>query len=106
MLLGNFAEYKGYIGSIEYELDDTSVLYGKLLNTDDLVNYQGENILVLYEQYIQAIEDYIAFRKDLGLRPRLTNCDMRGFTLDEEEVRWRALGDRAISIGVKAVDFL
>lgn len=67
MLLGNFAEYKDYIGSIEYELDDTSTLYGKLLNIDDFVNYESNDIQGLYRQYIQAIEDYIAFRKESGL---------------------------------------
>ena len=44
MRIGQFAKYKGYIGSIEYEPDDDSY-HGLLVNTDDFVNYVGDSIV-------------------------------------------------------------
>ena len=64
MVLGQFIEYKGYVGSIEYSLDD-DVYYGKLLNIADLVNYEGDTFELLYENYLDAVDDYIEFKKEL-----------------------------------------
>lgn len=64
MVLGQFIEYKGYVGSIEYSLDD-DVYYGKLLNIADLVNYEGDTFELLCENYLNAVDDYIEFKKEL-----------------------------------------
>lgn len=65
MIYGQFVEYKGYIGSIEYSLEDR-VFYGKLLNIEDLVTYEGEEIYSLYNHYLEAVDDYIKFKKEIG----------------------------------------
>ena len=65
MKLGNFREYRGYIGSIEYDLED-KLHYGKLLNTKDLVNYHADNIIDLEKHYREAVDDYIEFKKEIG----------------------------------------
>lgn len=65
MRIGQFVEYKGYIGSIEYDLED-ELLYGKLSNIEDLVNYHASNILELEKHYHEAIDDYIEFKKEVG----------------------------------------
>lgn len=65
MRIGQFMEYKGYIGSIEYNLED-KLHYGSLLNTDDFVNYHGDNIIELEQQYHNAVDDYIEFKKVIG----------------------------------------
>ena len=67
MKIGQFVEYKGYIGSIEYE-PKTKLHYGSLLNIDDFVNYQANNIIDLEKQYHDAVNDYIAFKKEVGKR--------------------------------------
>lgn len=58
MFIGQFIEYKGYVGSIEYDLDN-DVYFGKLLNIKDLINYEGDNIFSLYRHYLDAVDDYI-----------------------------------------------
>ena len=65
MKFGQFVEYKGYVGSIEYSIED-GVYYGSLLNIKDFVNYEGDNIEELYEYYHEAVDDYIEFKKELG----------------------------------------
>ena len=61
-------KYKGFIGSIEAELDDDT-LYGKVLGLDKgtLVTYEGKTLAELKEDFINAVEDYIAFCKEKGL---------------------------------------
>ena len=65
MKIGQFVEYKGYIGSIEYDPED-NIHYGCLLNIDDSVNYHGKTGEELYEHYQEAIDNYIEFKKEVG----------------------------------------
>ena len=61
-------KYKGFIESIEAELDDNT-LYGKVLGLDKgtLITYEGKTLEELKEDFIHAVEDYIAFCKENGL---------------------------------------
>ena len=65
MKIGQFVEYKGFIGSIEYNPED-KIYYGHLLYIDDLVNYHGKTGEELYKHYCEAIDDYIEFKKEIG----------------------------------------
>ena len=65
MKIGKFEEYKGYVGSIEYDVDD-DLLYGKLLNIEDLVNYHSNNIADLKRHYHESVDCYIDFKKEIG----------------------------------------
>lgn len=64
MRIGQFVEYKGCIGSIEYEPED-KLHYGSLLNIDDFVNYHADNIIDLEKQFHNAVDEYITFVKKL-----------------------------------------
>lgn len=66
MRIGQFVEYKGYVGSIEYEPEDNPHYYGSLLNIDDFVNYQADNIIDLEMEYYNTVDDYIEFKKKVG----------------------------------------
>lgn len=65
MIVGQFIEYKGYIGSIEYNPGDKKAYYGSLLNTKDFVNYCANNLFELEQEYHSAIDDYIAFKEKI-----------------------------------------
>lgn len=60
--------YKGFIGSIEAELEENT-LYGKVLGLDKgtLVTYEGKTLAELKEDFVNAVEDYIAHCKENGL---------------------------------------
>ena len=61
-------KYKGFIGSIEVELDDNT-LYGKVLGLEKgiLITYEGTTLAELKEDFINAVEDYIAHCKENNL---------------------------------------
>ena len=65
MKIGQFVEYKGFIGSIEYDPED-KIYYGYLLDIDDSVSYHGKTGEELYKHYCEAIDDYIEFKKGIG----------------------------------------
>ena len=50
--------YKGYIGSVEYDEND-NIYWGKLLNTEDLILYHGNDLKELEKSFIESIDDYI-----------------------------------------------
>ena len=64
MRVGQFAAYKDLIGSIEYEAKD-DCFYGKILNIDDLVCYQGATIVELGEECHKAIDKYLSLKEQL-----------------------------------------
>ena len=61
----NFKEYRGYRGSILYDPED-KIFYGKLLNTDDFVNYHSDNLVDLEKHFHEAVDSYIEFKKEVG----------------------------------------
>lgn len=58
-------KYKGFIGSIEIQHEDDT-LYGKVLGLEKgiLITYEGNTIRELKEDFMNAVEDYIAHRKE------------------------------------------
>lgn len=60
--------YKGFIGSIEAELEDNT-LYGKVLGLDKgtLVTYKGQTLAELKDDFKNAVDDYIAHCKENGI---------------------------------------
>lgn len=65
MHIGYFSKYKGYEGSIEYDAKD-KICYGKLTNIKDLVTYEANDIVDLENQYHEAVDGYIEFKKEIS----------------------------------------
>ena len=61
MRIGQFIEYKGYVGTIEYSPED-NIYHGHLLNIDDSINYDGTSIEELYMDYQEAVDFYIGLK--------------------------------------------
>ena len=57
MRIGQFVEYKGYVGSIEYSPED-NIYYGHLLNIEDSISYDGSSVEELYIDYQEAVDFY------------------------------------------------
>ena len=66
-------KHKGFTGSIEVEEDNT--FYGKVLGLDKstLITYQGDTLADLEEDFISAVEDYIADFKEVITLPKNKN---------------------------------
>lgn len=64
MVFGQFVEYRGYIGSIEYSQED-GIYFGSLLDIRDSISYDGYTIEELYQSYHDAVDYYIEINEAL-----------------------------------------
>lgn len=66
MTKSNVFEHKGYVGSVEFSLED-GILTGKILFIEDLVNYEAETLVDLKQAFIHAVDNYLAVCKEEGI---------------------------------------
>ena len=64
----NTLKYNGYIGSVGYSEPD-KIFFGKIEGIKGLVNYEGESVAELTAAFHEAVEDYLAFCKEQGIKP-------------------------------------
>jgi predicted HicB family RNase H-like nuclease len=64
-------EYKDYFGSIEYSKAD-DCLYGKVIGLDKrtCITYEGDTASELYEDFKGAIDDYLEYCYERGVKPK------------------------------------
>jgi predicted HicB family RNase H-like nuclease len=61
-------EYKGYVGKVEFD-DDAGVFHGEVLDTRDVITFQGKTVAELKTAFQESIDDYLAFCKERGEDP-------------------------------------
>lgn len=61
-------EYKRYIGRVEYD-DDASLFHGEVINTRDVITFQGKSVAELRKAFRESIDDYLAFCAERGEEP-------------------------------------
>ena len=64
----NTLKYKGYVGSVAYSEAD-QVFFGKIEGIDGLVNYEGQSVGELTDAFKEAVDDYLVFCEEKGLKP-------------------------------------
>lgn len=58
--------YKGYIGSLHYSKED-KIFCGKIEMIRSLVTFEADNAADLEGTFQEAVEDYLATRKEQGI---------------------------------------
>ena len=53
-------EYKGYVGAVTFDTD-AGLFHGDVLNTRDVITFQGESVSELTNAFRESIDDYLAF---------------------------------------------
>jgi len=61
-------EYKGYIGRVEFD-DEAALFTGEVINTRDVITFQGDSVGELTQAFRDSIDDYLAFCKTRGEAP-------------------------------------
>lgn len=61
-------EYKGYIGKVEFD-DEAAIFHGEVINTRDVITFQGESVTELQEAFHESVDDYLAFCKGRNETP-------------------------------------
>lgn len=61
-------EYKGYLGHIEFD-DDANIFHGEVINTQDVITFQGKSVQELRQALKDSIDTYLAFCAKKGKEP-------------------------------------
>lgn len=61
-------EYKGYLGIVEYD-SDAKIFHGDIINTRDVITFQGSTVHEIESAFKESIDDYISWCKEEGVEP-------------------------------------
>ena len=61
-------EYKGYMGKVDFD-DEAGIFHGEVINTRDVITFQGRSVAELKKAFKESVEDYLAFCASRGEEP-------------------------------------
>ena len=61
-------KYKGYEGSVTFD-DEAEVFHGEVINTKDVITFQGTSVKELGKEFRKSVDDYLAFCEEKGEKP-------------------------------------
>lgn len=61
-------EYKNYLGHVEFD-DEEEVFHGEVINTRDVITFQGKSVKELKKEFIISVDVYIEMCKKRGKEP-------------------------------------
>ena len=61
-------EYRGYVGAVSFDAE-AELFHGEVLNTRDVITFQGESVSELSKAFHESVDDYLAFCKSRGETP-------------------------------------
>ena len=61
-------EYKGYVGKVEFD-DEAGIFHGEVINTRDVITFQGASAAELKKAFRESVEDYLRFCEKRGEEP-------------------------------------
>ncbi len=60
--------YKGYEAVVRFD-EDAGVFHGEVINTRDVITFQGRLVKRLKKAFKESVEDYLAFCEGRGEEP-------------------------------------
>lgn len=61
-------EYKGYVGRVEFD-PDAGIFHGEVINTRDVITFQGTSVRELNQAFRNSVEDYLTFCQERKEEP-------------------------------------
>jgi predicted HicB family RNase H-like nuclease len=61
-------DYKGYLARVEFD-EEAGLFHGEVVNTHDVITFQGTCVGDLRQALIDSVEDYLAFCAERGEKP-------------------------------------
>ncbi len=60
--------YKGYTGHVEFD-DEARLFHGEVLDTRDVITFQGRSVDEIETAFRESVDDYLAFCAERGEAP-------------------------------------
>jgi predicted HicB family RNase H-like nuclease len=61
-------ECKGYLGKVEFD-DEASLSHGEVINTRDVITFQGKTVAELTKAFRESVDEYLVFCAGRGEKP-------------------------------------
>lgn len=61
-------EYRGYLGKVEFD-SEAGIFHGDVINTRDVITFQGRSVAELKKAFEESVNDYLAFCASRGEDP-------------------------------------
>lgn len=61
-------QYKSYLARVEYD-PDAEVFHGEVINTRDVITFQGRSVTELHKEMKASVDDYLDFCATRGEKP-------------------------------------
>ena len=61
-------EYKGYRAKLEFD-DDAEIFHGEVIDTRDVITFQGKSVTEIKKEFKLSINDYLEFCESRGEEP-------------------------------------
>jgi predicted HicB family RNase H-like nuclease len=52
--------YKGYVAHVEFD-DEAEIFHGEVINTRDVIDFQGKTVSELKKEFKNSVDDYLEF---------------------------------------------
>jgi len=93
--------YKGYIGDVEYD-DEVKLFHGEVVNTRDVITFQGASVSELEQAFRDSIEDYISWCEEEGVAPEKPYSGKFNLRLSPELHREVAIAAKRLNKSINA----
>lgn len=93
--------YKGYIGDIEYD-SEAKIFHGEVVNTRDVITFQGTSVDELEEAFRDSIDDYLSWCDEEGVGPEKPYSGKFNLRLSPELHREVAIAARKLNRSINA----
>ena len=61
-------KYKNYIGQVVFD-DEAEIFHGEVINTRDVITFQGTTAKEVKQAFVDSVEDYLDFCEERGESP-------------------------------------
>ena len=61
-------KYKDYEATVKFD-EEAEIFYGEVINTRDVITFQGSSVEELKKEFENSVEDYLEFCRERGEEP-------------------------------------
>jgi predicted HicB family RNase H-like nuclease len=92
-------EHKGYLGIVEYDAA-AKLFHGDIINTRDVITFQGTTVEEIEKAFKESIEDYLAWCGGEGVEPEKPYSGRFNLRLSPELHKEVAIKARKLKISI------
>ena len=91
--------YKGYMAQVEYD-DEARIFHGEVMNTRDVITFQGTSVEELEEAFRGSVDDYLSWCEEEGTSPEKPYSGKFNLRLSPELHREMAITAKRMNVSI------